>query len=195
MSSPELTDAEKMLKYVVPDYRRKRTFYHSQEHFGVAREALRKMLVRDGIESVLDIGCGHGLGSLEIMASGIRYVGIDPIKGNVEQARTDNPRGDFRVGFAQELPFPDKSFDAVMNATAWEILPTPQDCAVAMREMLRVARRRVYSLDSDPHPRFMVERYLSVPPKLGLEIRRVHYNPDKDKAYNVWTVNLEGITA
>lgn len=186
-------DRERLERYVIPYYREKRTWYHTQEQFQYARMAFIEALTRDGVRSVLDVGCGHGLGSKEIMDRGISYVGLDPLEDNLRQARLDNPAGDFRLGFMQELPFPDRSFDAVIDVGCWEILPTVEDMRLGLNEALRVARRRVYSLNAAARPVNMVERYMMVPMEMGLSIRRLSYDPVKGKANYLWVINLEGM--
>lgn len=182
-----------MEKYVIPPYRHKRDFYHSQKYFHIAREALLRQLIEDKVSSVLDVGCGHGLGSKEIMKAGIKYVGVDPIEDNIIQARKDNPRGDFRVGYMQELPFKEDSFDAVMDVTVWDILPTVADMKKGLEECLRVSKRFYYSLNATAKPRCMTERYMMIPMNYGLTIKRVNYNPEKDKADYIWRIDKWGI--
>lgn len=184
---------EKISQYVIPAYQKKRTFYHSQTYFHHAKEAFYKIIAQEKPESILDVGCGHALDCQPIMNLGVKYVGIDPIEDNLKQARLDNPEGDFRLGFMQEIPFEDGSFDWVYSCTVWEILPTLGDMRKGLEECLRVARRRVYSLDATAHPHFLVERYMMVPMHYGLSITRVNYNPEKQKADYLWCINKEGI--
>jgi ubiquinone/menaquinone biosynthesis C-methylase UbiE len=180
----------KIAEYVIPPYRKQRTFYHSQKQFIHAREAFYKEIRQHHPESILDVGCGTGLDSHFIMSQNIKYVGVDPIKENLELARRDNPQGDFRVGFMQELPFKDNSFDWVWTCTVWELLP-PKYMKLGIEECIRVARKRVYNLDATRHPIKMTERYLAVPMNLHLKIERVHYDPEKKKANYLWTIDLE----
>lgn len=128
------------------------------------------------------------------MSLGVKYVGIDPIEENLKQAKRDNPSGDFRLGFIQEIPFKDNSFDWVFTCTVWDILPTVKDMEKGIEECIRVARRRVYSLDATAKPRFMTERYMMIPMHYGLNITRVNYNPEKQKADYLWCIDKEGIT-
>lgn len=183
----------KIEKYVVPPYRRTRTFYHSQERFQHAREAFYREVKKHKPRSILDVGCGTGLDASFIMKQGIKYVGVDPIKGNLELARRDNPDGSFRLGFMQELPFEDDSFDWVWICTVWEILPSIKDMKTGIEECMRVARKRIYNLDATAKPRLLLERYMMIPMHMGLEIRRVNYNLEKKKADYLWVIDLEGI--
>lgn len=183
----------KISKYVIPPYQKARTFYHSQKYFRHAKESFYKIVEQEKPESILDVGCGHSLDYKPITSLGVKYVGVDPIEENLVQARKDNPGGDFRLGFMQELPFEDESFDWVYSCTVWDILPTLEDMKVGLGECLRVARRRVYSLEATAHPHFLVERYMMVPMHYGLTITRVNYNPEKQKADYLWCIDKEGI--
>jgi ubiquinone/menaquinone biosynthesis C-methylase UbiE len=184
---------EKLEKYVIPPYRKFRTFYHSQKYFKHAKQYFYDIVAEHKPESILDVGCGHGLDSKPIMSLGVRYVGIDPIERNLKLARKDNPDGDFMHGYMQEIPFPDNSFEWVFTSTVWDILPTVEDLRIGLNEMMRVAQKRVYSLEAGKHPSRISERYMMVPMHMGLTIKRVNYNPEKEKADTLWCIDLEGI--
>ncbi len=77
--------------------------------------------------SVLDVGAGTGIG-YDI----IRSVGIDPSAALLAQ----HPHPDSRVGIAEALPFPDKSFDAVISVTALH----HAEPIAALAELRRVSR-------------------------------------------------------
>ena len=184
---------EKIKQYVIPPYRKKRTFYHAQEYFHYARERFYDIVKKEKPESVLDVGCGTGIDFRSLTSLGVNYVGIDPIEDNIIQAREDNLGGSFKVGFIQELPLSDESFDWVWMAGVWDILPTVKDMKIGVEECMRVAKRRVYSLDATTYPRFMSERYMMIPMEYGLSITRVNYNPEKQKSDYLWCIDKEGI--
>jgi SAM-dependent methyltransferase len=98
-------------------------------------------LVREG-ESVLDVGCGAGVG-YEVFASaglGSRYIGVDSSEPSIEIARELYPAGDFRIGNATALErqFGSKSFDVVVVRHILEHLP---DFAAGMNQAVAVSRR------------------------------------------------------
>jgi ubiquinone/menaquinone biosynthesis C-methylase UbiE len=68
---------------------------------------------------VLDVGCGTGQHAA-ILAEhfGCRIAGVDPSERMLDQARAKLPAAYFRRGVAEELPFEDKSFDAVLTMIA-----------------------------------------------------------------------------
>jgi len=120
------------------------------------REVIREMfapitqaLVEDAQihsgQTVLDVATGQGEPALDIaalMALGGRVVGIDPVAQMIEAARRAAEtmgRGNvqFQVAFADQLPFPGHTFDAVVCRLGIMFFPSPVD---AVREMLRVLK-------------------------------------------------------
>ncbi len=94
---------------------------------------------------VLDIAMGPGEPALSVAAlvgpKGKVY-GIDPIPEMVEAARRAADRlgvmnAQFDVAFADQLPFPAETFDAVISRFGVMFFPSPVD---AVREMLRVLK-------------------------------------------------------
>ncbi len=184
---------DKLQEYVIPPYRKFRTFYHSQKYYRHAKQRFYNIVEAEKPESILDVGCGHAMDCQPIRSHGVRYVGVDPIEANLELARQDNPDGEFHLGYAQELPFPDNSFDWIYMSGVWDILPDAEQMEKALTECMRVAQRRVYNLDATAKPRLMTERYMMVPMDYGLSITRVNYNPEKMKADYLWCIDMEGI--
>jgi ubiquinone/menaquinone biosynthesis C-methylase UbiE len=183
---------ERLERYVVPAYHRARTFYHADAAYQPARAAFYAEVFKWHPESVLDVGCGHGLDAKWLHGKSLRYVGVDPCPENLDLARRDVPGADFRVGFMQELPFADGEFEWVYSSGVRDVLPTVADMALAIAECLRVASWRVYSLEATAHPRALTERYGMVPMYYGLSYRRVNYHADKDKADCLWCIDKSG---
>lgn len=179
-------------RYVIPAYHGLRTFYHADAAYRPARAAFYAEVDRYTPESVLDVGCGHGLDAAELRRRVPRYVGVDPCEDNLGLARLDVPGADFRVGYMQELPFADGEFEWVYSSGVWDVLPTYVDMKLAIAECLRVASWRVYSLEATAHPRALTERYSMVPMAYGLSYRRVNYHADKDKADCLWCIDKSG---
>jgi len=95
--------------------------------------------------AVLDIATGPGEPALT-MASLVgaqgKIFGIDPIQGMMDGARREASRLalkniQFDVAFADHLPFPADTFDAVVSRFGVMFFPSPLD---AVREMLRVLK-------------------------------------------------------
>ena len=89
----------------------------------------------------VEVGCGNGAFTEELIAhTAPRAVSaIDPSEGQLAFARTRPAAklAEFRLGDAQALPFPDKTFDAAAMALVISFIPDP---AKAVAEMARVVR-------------------------------------------------------
>jgi len=90
---------------------------------------------------VLDVGCGTG--SLTFATAKnkdvSRIVGVDASKGFIEYARSRNvdARVSYEIGDAQNLPFPDASFDRCLSSLVVSFIP---DAPKAVNEMRRVTK-------------------------------------------------------
>jgi SAM-dependent methyltransferase len=85
----------------------------------------------------LDVGCGEGRFCRMLKAVGVSAIGIDPTPAMLEAARKRDPSGDYRFGRAEQLEFPDSSFDLVVSYITLVDIP---DFRAAIREMARVLR-------------------------------------------------------
>ncbi len=96
---------------------------------------------------VLDVGCGTG-GFIELMERSnpsIHTLGID-----LGQPPEYLAKGEFLRGLADQLPFPDNSFDLVTCAHVLEHVYDPERC---VREFLRVCRPGGNIYIETPSPR------------------------------------------
>jgi SAM-dependent methyltransferase len=86
---------------------------------------------------VLDVGCGSGL-FLSIAANrGAAVAGVDAAEGLLAIARDRTPRGDFRTGDMEELPFADGAFDLVTGFNSFQFAADPVN---ALKQAKRVAK-------------------------------------------------------
>ena len=103
------------------------------------RETLARL--RMGPEDrVLDIGCGTGelLCRLAARYPRSHLAGLDPVPEMLEVARSKvSDAVELRVGWANELPWPDGSFDMVVSCNMFHYITHP---VAAIREMERVLR-------------------------------------------------------
>lgn len=108
---------------------------------GVEYHLLVELLTPHSGETVLDVGCGTGHFTRRFSGSAAVgwTVGADI---NLAAARFAAARGKaaYLVADGQSLPFADRSFDLVTSVTA---LCFMRDARRALKEMLRVARRRI----------------------------------------------------
>jgi ubiquinone/menaquinone biosynthesis C-methylase UbiE len=99
-------------------------------------------------EAVLDVGCATGtlaLAARKRVGSVAAVHGVDPSPAMVERARAKARRRranvSFQVAVAQQLPFPDRSFDVVLCTLVAHQLPHP-DRRTCLAEMHRVLKPR-----------------------------------------------------
>lgn len=85
----------------------------------------------------LDVGCGEGRFCRMLTARGAATIGLDPTPPLIERAQAQHPGGEYVLGRAESLPFPDRSFDL---AATYLTLIDIADFRAAIREMARVLR-------------------------------------------------------
>jgi arsenite methyltransferase len=119
------------------------------------RHAVRQRLALRSGERVLDIGVGPGFLAAEMaldVGAGGRVCGIDPSDNMLAIARNRAGQGgapmELQPGEANNIPYPDSSFDVV---TATQVLEYVQDLPGALAEIRRVLRPggRILFLDTD----------------------------------------------
>ena len=94
--------------------------------------------------SFLDIGCGKGfmLYDLKLSIPGIKIKGVDiseyAIKNSMEEVKKD-----LLIANANELPFPDNSFDVVVSINTIHNLDL-ENCGKALREIQRVSKKNSF---------------------------------------------------
>ncbi len=97
---------------------------------------------------ILDVGTGTGFIALLLAELGHEVVGIDLSKGMLEvakeKARKAKIEAEFKLADAENLPFNDDAFDAVICRHLLWTLPNPQK---AVEEWRRVARQKVVAID------------------------------------------------
>lgn len=85
----------------------------------------------------LDIGCGAGMAAQMAAALGAQVSGIDAAETMPAVARERVPKGEFRQGEIEALPYADGSFDVVTGFNAFQFAGNP---VTALREGRRVAK-------------------------------------------------------
>lgn len=90
--------------------------------------------------SILDVGCAKGFLVHDLDQDGFCHsYGIDVSRYAVVEACHPPAAGRLHLGSADDLPFPDKSFDLVLSINTLHNLPRPR-LIRALREMRRVSR-------------------------------------------------------
>jgi len=103
---------------------------------------------------VLEVGCGHGGGASYLVRTlrPASYTGLDLNPDAIAfcRRRHDLPNVDFVHGDAEKLPFPDESFDAVVNVESSAAYP---HFSRFLAEVARVLRPEGHFLYTDLRPR------------------------------------------
>lgn len=129
--------------------------------------------VRPG-ETVLDLGCGAGEFSEELLQAGASAIGVDVAREALRRARQRLPGADLRLWRAGEpLPLDDASVD-----TAWagEVIEHVADVAPWLSELRRVLRPRGTLLLTTPHHGPLTLLGLALSPRRFAE----HFEPRSD---------------
>ena len=93
---------------------------------------------------VLDVGCGTGLMSARLAASGRHVLGVDISMAMIERARRmSDTRMTFLHGDAEKLPAEDRAFDAVVSLISFHHYPNPTRTVAEFRRVLRPNGRLV----------------------------------------------------
>ena len=107
----------------------------------VMAEALCEAVDPHPGQRVLDVACGSGTAALVAERRYCEVTGIDYVPGLIERAKAraqaNGQSIDFRVGDAQNLPFPDDSFDVVLSVYGVQFAPDQEQAA---NELLRVCK-------------------------------------------------------
>jgi len=102
------------------------------------------------VRDILDVGCGPGFFSMLFGSKGYNVTGIDYSDKMVEEARRNaEAKGvdaKFFIMDAQNMDFPDSSFDLVLSRDMFWCLERPE---AAYREILRVLRPGGMAIVSD----------------------------------------------
>jgi len=100
-------------------------------------------------QDVLDVGTGTGVVAITAAAAGARARGIDLTPPLLEVAR-ENARiagldVEFLEGDAEQLPYPDASFDVVVSQFGHMFAPRPERAVAEMRRVLKPSGRIAFA--------------------------------------------------
>jgi SAM-dependent methyltransferase len=107
--------------------------------------------------SVLELGCGAGELSLQLLGRGARLTALDLSPGMVELARTRAPGGTFLVAPAEATGLPDASFDLVVGKAVLHHVHVAA-AAAEVRRVLRPGGRAAFFENQDRNPLLRVAR-------------------------------------
>ena len=124
---------------------------------------------------VLDYGCGHGMAAVVLARRGALVTGIDLSSGYVDEARrraaANEVAAEFLQADAEQLPFPNRSFDAVWGSAILHHLDLRR-AGAELRRILKPGGVAVFCEPWGANPILQVaRRYLPYPGK--------HRTPDE----------------
>jgi SAM-dependent methyltransferase len=112
-------------------------------------------MIPEGVKSIVDVGCGDGLLTNQLLGKYEKILGIDLSSEALRHVKTEKLQGGI-----DQLPLADQSFDLAVCAEVIEHLP----CTVyerALLELQRVAHK--YLLISVPNDEFLRDRFVRCP--------------------------------
>ena len=110
--------------------------------------------------TVLEVGAGIGTLAIRLAKEGFHVTGLDvsteALQRARERAKQEGVSVEWKEGFAEALPLPDKSFDYV---TCCHTLEHVKDLEKAVGELKRVARKKIVVLIPKQKYRLYAENY------------------------------------
>jgi ubiquinone/menaquinone biosynthesis C-methylase UbiE len=119
---------------------------HAEEN-DYALGIINMLCDRLGLNTLLDVGSGTGRAVGFLRDRGKDARGVEPVPALIDEAeRKGIPKGLIVQGTGYSLPFPDNSFDAVLECAVLHHVAEPSR---VVEEMMRVARHAVFLSDSN----------------------------------------------
>src|SRR5262245_56043254 len=113
------------------------------EQLQPARDTLLEAAALSAGERVLDVACGTGLvtfAAVELVGESGEVVGTDISETMIEEARAESERRGLSATFermnAEDLEFPDASFDVVLCSLGLMYVPDPDKALAEMRRVV-----------------------------------------------------------
>lgn len=100
---------------------------------------IAETLSMEGVDTVIDIGCGGGQLSRSLVEKGFAVTGIDPGGAALDRARDTAPEARFELSGAEALPFEADEFDGAVFLNSLHHVPVAH-MGKALREAARVTK-------------------------------------------------------
>lgn len=100
-------------------------------------------------KQLIDLGCGDGHDLHIFGKHGAVLHGVDASEEMVKRAKILNPTADIKVGYFENIPYPDNSFDIVVSKWAFQ---TSAEIEPIYKEVLRVLKPDGYFIFLTGHP-------------------------------------------
>lgn len=99
---------------------------------------LKDLKTKEGMISLLDMGCGICVDLPFVKSLGFTYYGLDSSKDMIERAKQRFPNENIELGDVFKINYPDNQFDIVMNI---DILMHIPNYSIALKELFRVTKK------------------------------------------------------
>jgi ubiquinone/menaquinone biosynthesis C-methylase UbiE len=106
--------------------------------FSPGEEGRKRVVARLEEGSVLDVACGTGTLLAMAREKGLSCYGVDLSWGMLDRAQAKVPEAELRQGSYYEIPYPDDTFDYVVETNAMSGVGI--DARKALSEMIRVCK-------------------------------------------------------
>ncbi len=107
---------------------------------------------------ILELGCGKGRNAAVLAKkSGTKVVGVDLSEENIQIARTSYPELRFEVGSAEELNFPDASFDEIYAYDIFEHVDDLPKCALEAVRVLKPKGKLIVNVPAPASERWLLK--------------------------------------
>jgi SAM-dependent methyltransferase len=111
---------------------------------------LQAARTRPGIR-LLDLACGPGAATAAAIAAGAHVTGVDFSPAMIDVARESCPGADFQLADAEDLPFRDASFEAVIANFGIHHVECPERAIAQARRILVPGGTFAFTFWADPH--------------------------------------------
>lgn len=128
-------------------------------------------------KKILDLGCGPGLYTKELIKRGAKVKAMDISEEEIKIAQKENPEIEFKVGDSENLPYNDKEFDIVLATLVLEHI---EDWTNSLREIKRVLNKGGIFIFSTGNP---VTNCIRVKENNQAEIKRNYFDEIKTKSH------------
>ena len=120
---------------------------------------------------LLDVGCGPGTITAAAAARGAQATGVDLAEGMLAVGRERHPHVELLTGDAEQLPFGDASFDAVVGGFVLNHLPDPEAAIAEFARVLAPGGRLAVAVWQRPESNPLLGELTRAVRDAGVEVR------------------------
>lgn len=112
----------------------------------------------ENFKHILELGCGKGRNASVLAKKfGNKVVGVDLSEENIKVARSSYPDLEFKVGSADNLDFPDATFDEIYAYDVFEHVDDLQKCAAETVRVLKPKGKLIVNVPAPASERWLLK--------------------------------------